>query len=151
MGANNADHQLLALVEVTPSSLHSMGVEALATRALSIHKEATTRLTQLAPLNVTQANVGELKTKLDAFNESKEAPRTAVAGRAAQTSALPELIREVSGLLRNKLDRAVNLFRRSNSEFVAGYRTARVIVDRGTGQKPATPPTTTAVPKPPAP
>ena len=62
-----------------------------------------------------------------------------MAGRAAQTSALPELIREVSGLLRNKLDRAVNLFRRSNSEFVAGYRTARVIVDRGTGQKPATP------------
>ena len=64
-------------MEVTPSSLHSMGVEALATRALSIHKEATTRLTQLAPLNVTQANVGELKTKLDAFNESKEgrAPR----------------------------------------------------------------------------
>jgi len=43
---------------------------------------------------------------------------------------LPSLIRETSVLLRNQIDRLVNLFRRSNSEFVAGYRSARVIIDR---------------------
>ncbi|MDQ6809189.1 MAG: hypothetical protein M3Z64_07170 [Verrucomicrobiota bacterium] len=146
LGHTMDDKQLLALVAVTPSSLHSMGDEALATRALAIHKEATTRFADLAGLNVTQANVDDLKAKLDAFNASKEKPRTAVAGRAAQTAAMPDLIREVSGLLRNNLDRAINLFRLSNPDFVAGYRTARVIVDRGGGQKPA--PTTPAKPNP---
>lgn len=48
-----------------------------------------------------------------------------------QTQTLAGFIREASGILRNQIDRLVNMFLRTNPEFVAGYRAARVIVDRG--------------------
>jgi len=81
-------------------------------------------------LQVTQANLDELSGALNDFNTAKAKPRHATATRVAQTESLPNLIREASTILRNQIDRMVNLFSRSNSEFVAGYRSARVIVDR---------------------
>jgi len=92
--------------------------------------EANARKTDLATLHVTQANLDELDHALKTFNTTKASPRTATAERMAQTESLPGLIRDASGILRNQIDRLVNLFRRSNADFVAGYRGARVIVDR---------------------
>jgi hypothetical protein len=45
------------------------------------------------------------------------------------------LIRDANGILRNQIDRLVNLFSRSNPEFVAGYNSARVVVDRAATHK----------------
>jgi hypothetical protein len=53
----------------------------------------------------------------------------------AQTQSLESLIRDANGILRNQIDRLVNLFSRSDSEFVAGYRSARVVVDRAAAHK----------------
>jgi hypothetical protein len=39
-------------------------------------------------------------------------------------------LREGNSILRDEIDRMVNLFSRSDAEFVAGYRSARVVVDR---------------------
>jgi hypothetical protein len=47
-----------------------------------------------------------------------------------KTASLPRLIRNANGILKNQLDRMVNLFQRSNPEFVAGYKVAREIVNR---------------------
>jgi hypothetical protein len=91
---------------------------------------------------MTQANIDELAQALQNFKDSKEKPRTVTAVRSAETESLASLIRDANGILRNEIDRLVNLFRRSNPKFVAAYRSARVIVDR---------PATHASPKPPAP
>jgi hypothetical protein len=48
-------------------------------------------------------------------------------------------LRDTNDLLRNQLDRLVNLFRRSNPDFVAAYRGARVIVDRAATHEVAKP------------
>jgi hypothetical protein len=81
-------------------------------------------------LQVTQANLDELNQALQEFNTSKANPRKATVERMTQTQSLPNLIREASNILRDRIDRLVNLLRRTNPGFVTGYNAARVIVDR---------------------
>ncbi len=126
----SGDNDLVALTDVTRTSLDRMGEEELSNRAAGIITAANSRKTELATLKVTQANLDELNQALQDFNAAKAGPRNATATRAAQTESLPNSIREASTILRNQIDRMVNLFSRSNPEFVSGYRAARVIVDR---------------------
>ncbi len=125
------DHDLLALVALRPSTLQRFDAEELSNRAATVLTEANARKTALAELNVTQANLDELDQALQNFNQSKTSPRTATAAKKVQTATLADLISETSGMLRSEMDLLVDLFRRTNPEFVAGYRAARVIVDRG--------------------
>ena len=130
LGHTGNDNELVALTAVTPSDLNRFGDEELANRATTVLVKANARKTELATLHVTQANLDELDEALQTFKATKEKPRTATSERVVQTSVLSELIREGSNILRNQIDRLVNLFRRSNSEFVAAYRSARAIIER---------------------
>ena len=70
----NKDRDLAALVEVTPSSLDHLGEQELSNRATIVLAAATARKTELAALQVTQANLDELDQALQDFNASKEGP-----------------------------------------------------------------------------
>jgi Xaa-Pro aminopeptidase len=142
------DNDLLALTDVTRTSLHRMGAEELSNRAASVATEANARKTELAMLHVTQANLDELNEALEDFNSAKSGPRTATAARAVQTQSLPRLVREASNILRNRIDRMTSLFRRSNPDFVSGYQIARVIVDRAATHGKSTHPIPAPTPTP---
>ena len=148
LGHTGHDNDLVALVDLTPATLHRLGDEELPHRAATILDRANARKPELAGLHVTQANLDELTQAVADFNTSKQRPREAVAVRSAETGVIPELIRQTSDLLRNEIDPMVNLFRRSDSRFVAAYRSARVIVDRAATHASPTPPTP---PPPPVP
>ena len=135
LGHTEGDANLAALADLSPSALDSMRLEELSNRATVVLAEATARAQDLAGMNITPANIEELRQALQDFNDAKEQPRTAVADRMAQRESLTTLLSKTSGLLQDQIDRLVNLFRRSNPEFVAGYRAARVIVDRAATQK----------------
>jgi hypothetical protein len=145
-----SDNDLLALVSVTPSTLDKMDAEELSNRAAAVLAKAQAQQTSLAALHVTQTNVLELDTALQNFNATKTGPRTRAAERKAQTQSLAGKIRAVSGILRHQIDPMVNLFRRTNPDFVAGYRAARVIIDRP-ATRPTAAPTTPTPPTPTAP
>jgi transketolase N-terminal domain/subunit len=147
VGHTAKDNDLVALVNLAPSSIHKMGDEELANRATTILDRATAKKADLAALNVTQANIDELNQALQDYKTSKEKPREVVAVRSAETQSLSSLIRQANGILRNRIDPMVNLFRRSNPKFVAAHRSARVVVDRpATHASSKTPP-----PSPPTP
>jgi|SRR5438067_67225 len=141
LGHNAGDNDLLALTGVSPSTLHKLDAEALSNRAASVLGAANTRKTDLATLQVTQMNIDELDNALQTFNAAKTTPRTHTAERMAHTQSLASLIRETSGILKNQIDSLVNLFRRTNPDFVAGYRSARVVVDRAATHAAAAPST----------
>jgi hypothetical protein len=93
--------------------------------------------------------VTELANLTAQFHDVKSAPRTAIAGRAGETGTLPEEISGTTSLLRNRLDKLMTKFKKSQPEFYAGYRSARVIVDRGGSGGPTPPaPTPPATPTP---
>jgi hypothetical protein len=142
LGHTTNDGNLIALSDVSRSALDSMTDEQLTTRATNILSEVNNRATGLAAMNVTSASITEFTNALNNFNAAKVQPRTAVADRKAQTESLPSLIRDTSNLLRNQIDRLVNLFSRSHPDFVAGYKGARVIIDRAATRetKPTVPP-----------
>lgn len=125
------DLELLALAAVRRSDLDKFDDEELSNRAATVLTEGNARKTALAGLNVTQANLDELTQALQRFNTTKTNPREATAARKAQTGSLASLIREAIAILRNQIDRMMNLFSRTNPDFVAEYRAARVIIDRG--------------------
>jgi 4'-phosphopantetheinyl transferase EntD len=66
-----------------------------------------------------------------AFSALKTAPRTAT---------LPDLFDAANRILRERMDRLVTRFRKTEAEFTAGYSAARQILNRGgRTSEPATP------------
>lgn len=141
IGVTGNDNDLVALTNFTPSTLHRLGDEELANRATTILEKANARKTELATFQVTQANIDELSQALQHYTATKEKPRTVTAGRAAETGSLESLIRDANGILRNRIDPMINLFKRSEGKFVSAYRSARVVVDRPATHKSPKPPT----------
>ena len=67
--------------------------------------------------------------------------------RTRFSATQPVLVARGTSLLRNRLDKQVTKFEKSNPEFYATYRSARVTPDRGGGGSSQAPPAPT--PKPP--
>jgi hypothetical protein len=129
------DNDLAALTRVTRTTLDRMGEEELSNRAAAVLAQANTHKTELAALQVTEANLDEFSDALTEFNATKAGPRTATGARVALTESLPRLVREATDILRNEVDPLVNLFSRSNPDFVRRYENARAIVDRAATHK----------------
>ncbi len=64
---------------------------------------------------------------------------TRLAGRSGETDTLPDKIANVTSILRNRLDKVMTRFKKSDPEFYAAYQSARVIVDRGGSSSAAKP------------
>jgi len=142
---DSGDNDLLAVTRVTRTLLDRMGEEELSTRATAVLAQANAHKTELVPYQVSQANIDEMSSALTEFNQAKTGPRTATAERAVLTESLPRLAKATNDILKNRVDRLVSQFSRTNPDFVAGYENARVIVDRAATHKakaaeaPATP------------
>ncbi len=133
---------LAAQVELTLSALDKLSDDELEETGTRVAGLATTNLATLADYGIVQADVTALTALTTQFHGIKTAPRTAVADRAGQTTTLPDKIASVTSILRNRLDKLMTKFKKSNPEFYAGYLSARVIVDRGgSGGSTPTPPT----------
>jgi hypothetical protein len=137
------DMEAAAVVEITRSALDNLSGDALETLAKQVAGIAQAHLAELTDYAVTAADVADLTAKTAAFSGVKTAPRLAISGRAGETATLPEAIQSTRLLLRNRIDKLVTKFRKSHPEFVAGYKAARVIVDRrgGGGSAPEETPT----------
>ncbi len=138
------DANLAGQSELTLSGLDKLADDDLEETGTRIAGLTTTNLAALADYGITAADVTELNNLTTQFHNVKTAPRTAVAGRAGQTATLPDMIAEATSILRNRLDKLVTRYRKTNPDFYAGYQSARVIVDRGGSSpnaKPAPAPT----------
>ena len=124
------DNDLVSLTALSRSSLGRMSGDELLHRATAVLARANAHQTELQPIQVTQANIAELSEALTEFDEAKVGPRTATASRAALTQAMPRRVSAAVDILRKRVDPLVSLFSRSNPDFVAGYETARAVVDR---------------------
>lgn len=146
LAEKNKNANLAAQVEMTPSSLDKLADDDLEETGKRVSGLATANLAVLADYGITQADIAALDSVMTQFHNVKSAPRTAIAGRAGETGTLPDELGALTSLLRNRLDKQMTKFKKSQPEFYAGYRSVRVIVDRGGSGGPAPP-----APAPPAP
>lgn len=133
--------ELEAQSHVTMSLLEGMEADELRKKAQSIAELATTHLTALADYDISAEKVQALTKCADGFDTVKSAPRTAIAKRKGHTKSLAQAISDNQSLLRRQLDKQMTHFKLSQPEFFAGYRAARVVVNRRSHRKasPATP------------
>lgn len=137
----NSDANLAAQVEFTLSALDKLSDGDLEATGKRVSGLATTNLAALVDYAIVAADVAALDVLTTQFHTAKTAPRTAVVDRSSQTVTMPDKIANVTSLLRNRLDKLMTRFKKSNPEFYAGYLAARVIVDRGgSGGSTPTPP-----------
>jgi hypothetical protein len=146
LGHTTSNHDLKARMSSSRSDWDRLVDQELSNRAASVLADAATHKTDLAAYNVTQTKIDDLSAAVDRFNSVRTSPRTVVAGRVAQTQSIPVLIRDTNTILLNETDPLVNLFQPTHGEFVAGYRAARVIVDRAATHTASVPPGTTTPP-----
>ena len=89
---------------------------------------------------VTQAKLDALDQARQDFQAAKSKPRAKISQKSGITATLPQMIRDVKGLLRTRLDKLMTPFRLSAPMFYAGYQSARVIGDRKGSSGAETPP-----------
>lgn len=137
------DANLAGQVELTLSALDKMADDDLEETGTRIGALATANLAALADYGLAPADLTQLAALGTQFHAIKTAPREAVASRSGETDTLPDKIANVTSILRNRLDKLMTRFKKSDPNYYAAYLTARVIVDRGgaaANNKPAPPP-----------
>jgi hypothetical protein len=131
LAAKNNDANLGAQTELTLPQLDKMSDDILENEGKRISGLATANLAALADYGIVAADVTGLNTLTTQFDGLKTAPRTAIAGRSGQTKTMPTAIQSIMSILRNRLDKQMVMFKKTQPEFYAGYLSARVIIDRG--------------------
>jgi hypothetical protein len=135
LGHTSNDHDLLAATDLARSDLDRLPDDELITRANAVTGLANAHKTELATFQVTQENLQELALRLQQFSSLLLEPRSDEVTHGTTTETVGSLIRDANGILRNEIDRMVDLFSRTNPDFVADYKRARVVVDRAATHK----------------
>lgn len=150
LAAKNNDQTLGAKVDWNVSALDKLNDDELEATGQSVSALGTANLAALANYGIVAADLTALDALVTKFHGVKTDPRALIAGRKGETDTIPDLIRATKSLLRNQLDKQMTRFKKSHPEFFAGYRAARVIVDRGgSGGNSSPAPAPTPPPAPP--
>jgi len=120
---------------VSASQLERMSDEQLKVSCLNIYDEAVKLGEALSDYGKTAEQVTNLKKEIDDFAVLISSPRSAIVTRSQATAELKSLINEANDLLRNKVDKLMDMLKTSEAKVYNTYKAARVIVDLRAGKK----------------
>ncbi|WP_171025610.1 hypothetical protein [Hymenobacter jeollabukensis] len=109
--------------------------------AKHLHQRATDLLPQLKDQGVTTAELDELAAALKSFQAEQAAPRVAAATGKAHTQSLAADLREAFALLRNRVDKFMVRYQRSQPQFHTAYQSARQTINTAARKEKAPKPT----------
>ncbi|MFM2385790.1 MAG: hypothetical protein RL660_547 [Bacteroidota bacterium] len=132
---NNAP-QHVEKANYTISMLDRMRDNDLYTYANQIIAYTTPIIASLAPFGAAPAQLAALNTETQAFFDLIQNPRFKIAERAAENEHLAKLFGEADSLLKDKLDRLLDVFVVSNNKLHTAYKYARGIDGTGTPSSP---------------
>jgi hypothetical protein len=95
----------------------------------SVHKIAVDNLNNLADYGVTSDKVNGLKTDIDEYYESLGMRESGAAERKSAGVSVKSLFYEADGILKNRIDRLMEVFKAGQADFYNIYRAARIIRD----------------------
>jgi hypothetical protein len=162
--ATVGDNTLKMEVDLTVSDLTRMREDSLAARCQNIHDAGVENLAALGDYGITQDALNSLQTAIDTYSADTPKTRTAISQRKTTTANLAALFDETDTLLKDRLDRLVQIFKAAHPEFVQAYEVTRrvvkppttvtqlkgIVTDKTTGA-PVKNATVTATPAPPEP
>jgi hypothetical protein len=104
-------------------------------KAELIKAEAAKHLTDLASYKITEALLGDLQEKIDAFAAALDGKDTGFANRSALRKVLSDQFDAADAILAEQMDTLIELVRKNNTLFYNQYFSARGIKDLGMGRK----------------
>jgi len=126
---------LQAKCAISASQMERMPDEKVRAICLNVYNEAVQLGDVLADYGQTVDDVTQLKKEIDDFSALIAAPRSAIVTRSQATKELESLMRETNDLLRNNIDKLMELLKESQPKVYNTYLAARTIVDLRAGMK----------------
>lgn len=141
LGETTSDNTLKAEGNVSRSELSQMRDTALVTKAQTIKGVADANAAALVPFGVSAADITSLETRTTTFNGLIG---VRVAGSSIQGAAgaqVEALFKKADKVLVNQIDKLMENFAKSETQFYDEYHLARQIIDLGVRHEEPTPPT----------
>jgi hypothetical protein len=131
--SKNAD--LKERAEATPSRLRQLRDTELVSRATAIQAAANEVMGSLSDYGIKAETLTDLNSKITVFDAAIKSRQSSVAERSAAGIDLADLFDNADALLKNELDKLVELVKDSHKQFYNIYQSARVIKDLGHGKR----------------
>ena len=103
--------------------------EALAPRCQNVHDKAAANRAALNDYGIKPEQLTDLQPAIDNYSAETMKPRTAVSNRKTATANLAALFKETDDILKNQMDKLIELHRADHPDFVNTYFETRIIVD----------------------
>lgn len=126
------NYQLKNEVHYVPSDLKSSADTILRDKCQVINDKATANLSNLSTYGVSAAILSAFQTAITAFNASIPKPRLGQVDKKDATAQLKVLFENTDKIL-SKMDAMIEVIRTSNLNFYNGFKSARIIIESGTG------------------
>jgi len=126
---------LMAKCKVSAWILEKLSAVKLKTICLNIYEEAAKLNDALSNYGISAEKVAQLKKEIDDFDELIGAPRAAIVTRSQARQELVELMDTTNDLLRNKVDKLMELLKETYTKVYNTYKAARIIVDLRAGKQ----------------
>lgn len=123
------NYQLLKEVSFSYSELLRTKDDQLAPRCKNIYDAAQNNIAALAPYGITSTTVTTLQNTLHNYQQKVPDPRNAKALKTTLTANLKKLFAETNAVLKLQMDKIVIGLKASHPDFIATYKTNRVIVN----------------------
>lgn len=124
------NHELESKMASTASQLNHLKNEDFVVSIKEIVTEVTNHKDALiAEYGVTDAQITDLQTDLNGFQNILGKPRAYQISSIQATKDLESLFKESDLILKTKLDKVMKIFKRRDTNFYNGYLAAREIVD----------------------
>ncbi|MCT4587909.1 MAG: hypothetical protein N4A71_08820 [Carboxylicivirga sp.] len=126
---------LQAKCAISASQMERMSDEKVKATSLNVYEEAVKLGDVLSDYGQTVEDVTQLKKEIDDFSALIASPRSAIVTRSQATKELDTLMQEANDLLRNNIDKLMELLKSKQPKVYNTYLAARTIVDLRAGMK----------------
>jgi hypothetical protein len=120
---------------ISASQMERMSDEKVKATSLNVYGEAVKLGDVLSDYGQTVEDVTQLKKEIDDFSALIASPRSAIVTRSQATKELDTLMQEANDLLRNNIDKLMELLKSKQPKVYNTYLAARTIVDLRAGMK----------------
>lgn len=141
LGAATSNPTLKSIGNLTKSKLQNFRDTQLTAEVQTIIDTALANTAALIPYGITVPTVTALTTQLAAYTPSLGSRELSVAERAAASEQVVSLFQQADAILKEQLDKLMELFRNNDPQFYSEYKNARTIYDLGRRSKPVETPT----------
>ncbi|GAB2963984.1 hypothetical protein GCM10027048_36560 [Hymenobacter coalescens] len=111
----------------------------------NLHQRATEHAPALAEQGVTAEELTELQAAIQAFQQEQTTPRARMADGKAQKQEIDADLRQATALLRNRVDKFMVRYQRSQPQFHTAYTSARQTINTAARSEKAPKPAAPAV------